>query len=64
MPKMKKIRIGLGLLILILSLAFLMWGYLPAGRDRRIQPIAPTELTLPTPASFTPTPRLLPFPLA
>jgi len=61
---MKKIRIWLGLILLILSLAMLIWGFLPPDRDRRIQPIGPTELTLPTPASFQATPRLLPLNLA
>ncbi len=61
---MKKIRIWIGLILLLFSLAMLIWGYLPLGRDRRIQPIGPTELTLPTPASFQPPPRLLPLNLA
>jgi hypothetical protein len=49
---MRRIRIIIGLILLILSLALLLWGFLPSRRETRIQPISPTELQLPTPASF------------
>ena len=49
---MRRIRIVLGIIILSLSLALLVWGFLPARREVRIQPISPTELQLPTPVSF------------
>ncbi len=48
---MRGARIVLGMIILILSLALLVWGLLPARRETRTQPISPTELQLPTPSS-------------
>jgi hypothetical protein len=48
----RRVRIVLGLTILILSVALLVWGFLPARRETRTQPISPTDLQLPTPASF------------
>ncbi|HSB02340.1 MAG TPA: hypothetical protein VLE49_16940 [Anaerolineales bacterium] len=49
---MRGARIILGMIILILSCALLIWGLLPARRETRSQPISPTELQLPTPSSF------------
>ena len=49
---MRRIRIVVGIAILIVSLALLVWGLLPARREVRTQPIPPAELQLPTPASF------------
>jgi hypothetical protein len=49
---MRQIRIVLGLIIVILSLALLIWGFLPTRHEVRTQPISPTELQLPTPASL------------
>ena len=49
---MRRIRILVGIAILILSLGLLVWGLLPARREIRTQPISPTELQLPTPVSF------------
>jgi hypothetical protein len=48
----RRVRIVLGLLILAFSISLLIWGFLPARRETRIQPIAPAELQLPTPQSF------------
>ena len=48
----RRLRITVGIAILILSIALLVWGIMPARRETRIQPISPTELQLPTPASF------------
>ena len=48
----RKLRIILGLTILVISFALLVWGFLPARRETRVQPIPPAELQLPTPASF------------
>lgn len=48
----RRLRIILGLLILLVSLSLLIWGLLPARRETRIQPIPPAELQLPTPESF------------
>jgi hypothetical protein len=49
---MRRVRIALGITILILSVALLVWGFLPARRETRTQPISPTDLQLPTPASL------------
>ena len=49
---MRHVRIVLGLIIVILSLALLVWGLLPTRHEVRTQPISPTELQLPTPASL------------
>jgi len=56
---MKKIRIILGIIIVILSIALLAWGFLPGRREIRTQPISPSELQLPTPASFYISPELI-----
>ncbi|MGE5642207.1 MAG: hypothetical protein ACM3Y8_04275 [Byssovorax cruenta] len=48
----RRVRILLGLLILAISISLLIWGFLPARRETRIQPISPAELQLPTPVSF------------
>lgn len=50
---MRRIRIVLGIGILILSLALLLWGLLPARREIRTQPVSPTDLQLPVPTSLT-----------
>jgi hypothetical protein len=49
---MRRIRILLGISILILSMILLVWGLLPARRETRTQPISPTELQLPVPTSL------------
>jgi hypothetical protein len=49
---MRRVRIVLGMIILIFSIILLLWGFLPARHEVRSQPISPTELQLPTPASF------------
>ncbi len=48
----KKARLALTLILLTLSLAALFWSLSPNRRETRIQVIAPTEMQLPTPASF------------
>jgi len=50
---MRQIRIVLGILIVIISIGLLAWGFLPSRREIRTQPIPPAELQLPTPVSFT-----------
>jgi hypothetical protein len=37
---LRKVRIGLGLLILAVSLIFLIWGYWPAHRELRVRPVS------------------------
>jgi len=49
---MRRIRIILGILILTASIALLIWAYKPLGRETRTQPIAPSDLQLPTPILF------------
>ena len=49
---MRRVRIILGMIILIFSIILLLWGFLPARHEIRSQPISPTELQLPTPATF------------
>ncbi len=49
---MRGARIILGMIILILSCILLLWGLMPMRRVIRTQPISPTELQLPTPASL------------
>jgi len=51
---MRRLRIALALILLILSLGLLAWGVWPAARELHILPISPSEMTLPTPASFAP----------
>ena len=48
---MRKLLPFLGILILVMSLAVLAWSYWPSERETRVQPISPSELTLPTPQS-------------
>jgi hypothetical protein len=55
----RRVRIILGLLILAISLSLLLWGFLPARRETRLQPIPPAELQLPTPVSFLPQPVIV-----
>ena len=54
----RKIRILLGLLILTISIALLIWGYAPSLYETRVQPILPSELQLPTPETFLPSGQL------
>lgn len=49
---MRRVRIVLGMIILIFSILLLLWGFLPARHEVRSQPISPTELQLPTPISL------------
>jgi hypothetical protein len=48
----RKIRIILGVLILVVSISLLVWGLAPLRRETRIQNISPSEMQLPTPSSF------------
>jgi hypothetical protein len=44
----------LGIIILMISLSLLVWGYAPSLYETRVQPILPSELQLPTPEAFLP----------
>ncbi len=48
----RRLRIILGVLILALSIALLVWGFMPLDRITRTQPILPSDLQLPTPISL------------
>lgn len=50
----RRIRIIIGIMILAVSIAVLMWGFAPTWHEIRTQPISPTELQLPTPESRLP----------
>jgi hypothetical protein len=49
---MKKLRLSLAIILLAVSLTLLIWGFWPVRRETRIQPVLPSEMTLPTPQSF------------
>jgi hypothetical protein len=51
---MRKLRVFVGVVLLVASLALLAWGIWPAARERHTLPVMPTEMTLPTPSSFVP----------
>jgi len=55
----RRIRILLGIIILIVSIGLLIWGYAPSLYETRVQPIPPSELQLPTPEAFLPVNRLV-----
>lgn len=48
----RKIRIVLGVLIFIISIALLIWAYAPIRHETRIQNISPSEMQLPSPSSM------------
>jgi len=48
----KKIRLFLALSILLVSLTLLVWASLPTFTERRVLPIPPADLQLPTPSAF------------
>jgi len=50
----RRIRTLLGIIILAISLSLLVWGFAPTRKEIRVQPIAPSELQLPTPESYLP----------
>ena len=37
---LRKLRIGLGFIILVISIIFLAWGYWPAHRELRVRPVS------------------------
>ncbi|NJN79777.1 MAG: hypothetical protein HC797_04495 [Anaerolineales bacterium] len=49
---MKKLRLILAIIILIISIILLLWGFLPNRTETRIQEISPQEMQLPTPSSL------------
>jgi len=47
-----KLRIFVALLILAVSIGLLVWGFMPMPRETIDLPVEPSNLTLPTPASY------------
>ena len=52
----KRLRIVIGIVLLIISCSLLVWGFWPALQERHVLPINPSQMTLPTPSSFVPDP--------
>jgi hypothetical protein len=50
----RRIRVILGISILIVSITLLIWGLLLPRHEIRTQPISPADLQLPTPESLIP----------
>ena len=48
----RKFRIIVGVLIFVVSISLLIWGFMPARREIRIQNISPSEMQLPSPSSL------------
>ena len=48
----RRIRLILALVVLVISLALLIWGLWPLAHLTRILPLPPGDLQLPTPDSF------------
>lgn len=48
----RKIRIFLGVIILALSMALLVWSLWPMEYETRILPVNPEQMQLPTPVSY------------
>ncbi len=45
----RKLRRVLGIVILLISLALLIWGFWPLAQASRLIPVPPSEMQLPTP---------------
>lgn len=56
---MRRIRIILGVAILVVSIAVLIWAYKPLDRITNTQPISPSDMQLPTPTSLLTQPMLV-----
>ena len=54
---MKKIRLVFAIILLMVSIALMVWGFSPNQHETKIQMIAPTEMQLPTPSSLHITPE-------
>jgi len=52
---MRRVRIILGIVILSVSIALLVWGYRSPERVVQTQPLDSSEMQLPTPISLLPT---------
>ncbi|HKJ38304.1 MAG TPA: hypothetical protein VJ972_05985 [Anaerolineales bacterium] len=56
---MRRVRIILGIVILSASIILLIWAYKPLDHETRTQPIAPSDMQLPTPVSLLTYPELV-----
>jgi len=48
----RRVRIVLGVIILTVSIALLVWSFRPLDREVLTQPISPSDMQLPTPTSL------------
>ncbi len=48
----RKLRRVLGIVILLISLALLIWSFWPLAQASRLVPVPPAEMQLPTPQSL------------
>ena len=49
-----QVRRIIGILILLVSLAILLWGLWPVASEIRMLPVSPTEMQLPQPGGLLP----------
>ncbi len=49
---MRRVRLVLGIVILVISLGILIWSVFPFDHVTRVLPIPPSELQLPTPEAM------------
>lgn len=55
----RRVRIVLGVMILAVSIALLVWSFRPLDREVLTQPISPSDMQLPTPTSLLVPPELV-----
>ena len=55
----RRVRIILGVTLLAVSIALLVWSFRPLDREVLTQPISPSDMQLPTPTSLLITPGLV-----
>lgn len=55
----RRVRILLGVAILAVSIALLVWSFRPLDREVLTQPIFPSDMQLPTPTSLLTPPELV-----
>ncbi|HEX8992221.1 MAG TPA: hypothetical protein VF784_11140 [Anaerolineales bacterium] len=51
---MRKLRLAVAVIVILLSLALLVWGLWPSVYQRHSIVVPPAEMSLPTPSSFEP----------
>lgn len=55
----RRLRIVLGVTLLAVSIALLVWSFRPLDREVLTQPINPSDMQLPTPTSLLIPPELV-----